>query len=308
METPESFTKWFAETTKAYEVKLESLTQWTANNVLGLEGDLVSAMRNGSGDTTMAFVQLLIYTVVALVVAAIWSGILAAIKRHEDQPWLRDGLRSFWRYVLAATMLSYGLAKLGFANTQFDWDGGGPTEGQLSRTYGDSSPMGLLWTFMAASPAYTFFAGLGETVGGVLLVFRRTMTLGALVTFGVMLNVAMLNYCYDVPVKQYSTHLAIMALLVAAPDFRRLANVLFFNRPTEQSTLLSPPWAGLKIVWPYRVVKTIFVIAIVAIPLYSQVAKEVTHYYKVRDEEEEKSGHLLMDRGYRWINEYPFNR
>ena len=32
--------------------------------------------------------------------------------------------------------------------------------------------------------------------------FRRTTTLGALVSIAVLGNVAMLNYCYDVPVKQ----------------------------------------------------------------------------------------------------------
>jgi hypothetical protein len=40
--------------------------------------------------------------------------------------------------------------------------------------------MGILWTFMAASTGYTIFAGLAEAVAGLLLLFRRTSTLGAL--------------------------------------------------------------------------------------------------------------------------------
>jgi hypothetical protein len=93
--------------------------------------------------------------------------------------------------------------------------------------------MGLLWTFMGASPAYTIFAGAGEMIGGLLLIARRTTLLGALVCMGVLGNVVMLNYCYDVPVKLYSSHLFLMAFFLAAPDLRRLVDLLVFNRRVE---------------------------------------------------------------------------
>jgi hypothetical protein len=93
--------------------------------------------------------------------------------------------------------------------------------------------MGLVWTFMGASVAYNVFTGLGELTGGLLLVFRRTTLLGALVCIGVMTNVVMLNFSYDVPVKLYSAHLLLMAVFLAAHDLRRLANVLVLNRPAE---------------------------------------------------------------------------
>jgi hypothetical protein len=93
--------------------------------------------------------------------------------------------------------------------------------------------MGILWTFMGASAAYTMFTGIGELAGGLLLAFRRTTLLGALVCIGIMTNVVMLNFSYDVPVKLYSTHLLLMAVFLAAHDLRRLANVLVLNRPAE---------------------------------------------------------------------------
>ena len=65
--------------------------------------------------------------------------------------------------------------------------------------------MGALWWFMGASIPYIIFAGAAEVLGGLLLVLRRTAALGALVAFAVMVNVMMLNYCYDAPVKLYST-------------------------------------------------------------------------------------------------------
>jgi hypothetical protein len=91
--------------------------------------------------------------------------------------------------------------------------------------------MGLLWTFMGASTAYQVFSGLMELVSGLLLLFRRTATLGALAAMAVLTNVVMLNLCYDVPVKLLSIHLLLMALFLAAPDLRRLFDLLVRRRP-----------------------------------------------------------------------------
>jgi hypothetical protein len=95
--------------------------------------------------------------------------------------------------------------------------------------------MGLLWTFMGMSRAYSLFAGIAEMAGGLLLIVPRFTTLGALVTFGVMSNVLMLNFCYDVPRKIYSTHLVLMALFLLLPDVRRLIDFFIRNRRTEPS-------------------------------------------------------------------------
>src|SRR4030095_7643936 len=76
-----------------------------------------------------------------------------------------------------------------------------PSPGRLIETYGDSSPMGLMWNFMGYSSAYVIFAGVSESLGALLLFFRRTTTLGALVLTAVMTNVVAMNLCFDVCVK-----------------------------------------------------------------------------------------------------------
>ena len=86
---------------------------------------------------------------------------------------------------------------------------------------------------MGHSAGYTIFTGVIEVLGGALLLFRRTTTLGALIVTGAMVQVAALNYAYDVPVKQYSAVLVLMALFIAAPDLRRVADVLVLNRATS---------------------------------------------------------------------------
>jgi hypothetical protein len=55
-----------------------------------------------------------------------------------------------------------------------------------------------------------------------------------------MLNIAALNFCYDVPVKLFSTNLLLMAVYLAAGDARRLANVLVLNRPVAAADLSAP--------------------------------------------------------------------
>ncbi len=112
--------------------------------------------------------------------------------------------------------------------------------------------MGLLWTFMGMSRAYSTFAGIAEMAGGLLLIVPRFTTLGSLVTFGVMSNVLMLNFCYDVPRKIYSVHLVLMSLFLLLPDVRRLLDFFLRNRrtePTPDVPLLKDPqlnrWALL---------------------------------------------------------------
>ncbi len=92
-------------------------------------------------------------------------------------------------------MLSYGLIKV--IPTQVP----APGPERWIEPLGEFSPMGLLWTFLGASSAYEIFCGLVETAGGVLLLFRRTAFLGALTSAAALSNVALLNFCYDVPVK-----------------------------------------------------------------------------------------------------------
>lgn len=259
----DSLVYWYGQIAKNWygQAVVDPAVRWTAANLLGIDKELIAP--GGSGDSTFSHVQLLMTFGLALVGAALWSMVhrlaaagqnpdgkmklepekkgdagLSAGSNHCRRPVLQDLLRSYVRYVLAFTMLSYGLAKLVSEGGQFR----PPGVDQLEKTWGDSSPMNVLWTFMGFSWYYTFFGGLGEVIGGALLVWRRTMVLGALVTFGVMLNVVMLNFCYDVPVKLYSFHLCFAAVFVLLPDAGRLANLLVWNRPVE-AALLRPAWS-----------------------------------------------------------------
>ena len=204
-----------------YESLINGLFTFVGKAVFGV---VIDVQPNGSGDTTWNYVQLFCWVMLALVATVVWS---VLDRRRTQYERLNDWLRVYVRSSLAVAMLSYGAFKV--IKSQFP----APTLDRLLQPYGDSSPMGLLWTFMGASTAYTFFGGFCEVLGGALLAFRRTILLGALVSAGVLVNIVMLNFSYDVPVKLYSAHLLLMALFLAAPDVKRLLNLFVLNRPVE---------------------------------------------------------------------------
>ena len=297
---PESWMSFHGRVRRGFDAFFEPMAQWSASHILGIEG-AVGYVQTGSGDTIYSYVNLFNGFLLAVVVAAAWCLIP---RLGRDHPALRDSYRSFLRYSLAIVLLGYGLAKAGFIATQFA-QGGGPAESQLARTYGESSPMGLLWTFMAASPAYTFYSGLMEVVPAVLLLFRRTMVLGAAIAFAVMLNVFMLNACYEVPVKHFSFHLAAAAMIITLPEMSRLMSFFLLNRDVNKSSFMRPPYAQSGLSRRIHMAcKVAFVSLSFAVPIVHHVATEVSHDH-VRSEE---SKHVLMRKQFSWINETPDNR
>jgi len=182
----------------------------------------------GSGDTMLAYVEVFCILSLSVLATIVWA--LLDRKRAEYTR-LNDWLRTYVRFSLAAAMLTYGGYKV--IKGQFP----GTFPDRLIETYGAASPMGLLWTFMGASTSYNVFSGLAEMISGLLLVARRTALLGALISIGVMSNVVMLNFSYDVPVKLYSLHLLAMAVFLMLPDVQRLLNIFLLNRPVPAAEI-----------------------------------------------------------------------
>jgi len=200
--------------------------------------DFQSTVSTGSGDGIASYVRVLAALSLSVVLSLLWCALDR--RRPNDRAlsrWLAWGVR----YYLAVMMLVYGFSKV--LPVQFGTLG----LSRLVQPYGDSSPMGLLWTFMAYSREYTFCAGLAEVLAGLMLLFLRTTTLGALLAMAVMSQVFLLNLCYDVPVKLFSLHLLLMGIGLAAGDLRRLADFFLRGRTTcaaDRAPLFSSPRAN----------------------------------------------------------------
>ncbi|MGI9012625.1 MAG: thiol-disulfide oxidoreductase DCC family protein [Phycisphaerales bacterium] len=231
-----------------HEKLMYAVVPWVADTFMGIKITIFPA---GSGDTTYNYVELLLYMIFAVVIAGAWTAIW---RGRPLSPRTFDLVTVYVRYYLASIMLVYGLDKVMLL--QFP----APGPSRLMVSYGESSPFGLLWTAMGASPMYQFFGGVIEMVGAILLLWRRTSLLGALITVGVLANVVMLNLSYDVPVKIFSAHLLLLALFVASPHLGRVLGVVLFNLPTAAARLRPFP---VRSTWAQRValgVKVLFIL------------------------------------------------
>lgn len=200
-----------------------AIVPWVGKHLLRLSYD-ITVFQNGSGDTTFNYVQVLCFLMLAAVATVIWS---AHDRRRLNYEKAYQWLRLYVRFSLASAMIGYGAFKV------IPLQMPAPFFTRLIEPYGDSSPMGLLWTFIGASKGFEIFTGCAEMLGGVLLIVPRTILLGALVCFANTTLIFVLNMCYDVPVKLYSFHLLMMSVFLIAQDFKRLANLFLFNRRVE---------------------------------------------------------------------------
>lgn len=176
----------------------------------------------GSGDTTFQWILLPCYLALAGAATIVWS---ILDRRRPNYRRLYAWFRLLLRFSLATAMIVYGLVKV-IPNQMPS-----PRSFTLLQRVGQLTPMRLLWTLMGASPAFQTFTGLAELLAGLLLLVPRTVLLGSLICAADMTMVFMMNMGYDVPVKIMSFHYLLMAVLLVAPDLRRLADLFLFNRP-----------------------------------------------------------------------------
>jgi uncharacterized membrane protein YphA (DoxX/SURF4 family) len=220
---------------KYYGQAIEWLSLQVGKYMLGIQN--LKNKPNGSGDTTYDWVQMLTLLMVGMAIALIWS--LLDRKRPAYRALYR------WLLMIVSLYLMYYMFAYGFAKV-FYLQFREPNLERLFQTYGNSSPMRLMWTFMGASHTYTVFAGASEVLAGLLLIFRKTRTFGGLVTVGVMFNVFMMNMSYDIPVKIFSFQLMAMGLWVAYADYPRLIAVLVTQKDSLPSSGHQPLFTRLR--------------------------------------------------------------
>lgn len=209
---------------------LSPVLVWIGENIFKTSGRL-ELESTGSGDDTMAWLSLFLQFAVAIVGFIIWSVLDRRRPSYNDLfYWFRTILRVFVSFF----MILYGFAKVFLV--QFNE----PSLLDLLQPFGDMSPMGLAWAYMGYSPAFEVFTGLLEVLAGFLLISKRTQTLGALFVVGIMTHVAVMNLCFDIPVKIFSIHLALMGLVLLLSDIKRFQYVFFRKHNIELSTDYRP--------------------------------------------------------------------
>ena len=222
----------FSKPDTVLDAVLHSVVPWFGQNVLGIAGNYTE-LPNGSGDQIYDYVLLILIFLLSIIGTAVWSYL---DRKRANYEVLYQWFRIIIRVTVAIVLMGYGCNKI-FRSQFF-----APSLTRLIEPYGQSSPMDLLWTQMGYSRLYSFFGGMGEMLGAILLLVPQLTTLGALVGGAVMTNVLMLNLAYDVPRKIFCAHLILMCLYLLAPDLRRLFDLFVLNREVR----LTPPVYAFK--------------------------------------------------------------
>jgi hypothetical protein len=206
--------------------------QWLSLHIFHFHGIGTTLGDSDSADTVLSWIAVGVMLAVAAVATLVWT----ALDRHRKAyPTLFGWFRFILRLTLGVAMLSYGLDKV-FLDQMPP-----PSLAVLNEPLGNTSPMMLLWTMIGLNPGYQIICGVAEVVAGLLILYRRTALLGALVTAFVVSNVVLYNFFFDVPVKIYATHLLMMALVVIVPDLRSLFSYFWLHQPAPPTDGWVPP-------------------------------------------------------------------
>jgi hypothetical protein len=244
-----------------YRPPLRALDGWIAISVFRLDPAVLPLGWGGNRDMPLYYIHVLVLLLCAALAAVVWS--LFDRKRSAYQS-LHAWVRLLVRYSLAGSLFQYGFSKVFVAQMAPAW----MYLERLVERFGDMSPAGLLWAFVGYSPAYQIFGGLAEVVAASLLLFRRTATLGALVGIGVLLNVVMLNFSYQVDIKVASLNMLAAAVFLAAPDLGKLTRFFVFNQRVDPPDASDPILEGR---WP-RIAASAFKIVFASLILYTSIS------------------------------------
>jgi uncharacterized membrane protein YphA (DoxX/SURF4 family) len=120
-----------------------------------------------------------------------------------------------------------------------------PTISQLNTNLGEFTPK-LYWLTTGVSPFFEVFAGVFELVATVLILFRRTTTLGALMMIAILLPIWFVNIGYDAGVEVTSLHILTLAILLLVKDIKAFWEILILHKasvvPNFQAPHFTQPW------------------------------------------------------------------
>jgi len=154
-----------------------------------------------------------IVAVVALIGAIVWA---QRDDRRTNYDALYYWLRVALRYRLALGVIAYGFIKI------FPLQAPLPSISNLNTAYGDHTAWKLFSLSLGIVPSYESFLGQVEVLGGLLLLNRKTATIGTLILLPFLGNVFVSNLAYEGGEYVYSGLLITFALVLFAFDAVRL--------------------------------------------------------------------------------------
>jgi hypothetical protein len=165
----------------------------------------------------------IVIAAIALVGMVTWSIVDTKNKEYNG---LYYWLRVIVRYRLAAALLAYGFIKVFPMQMPF------PSVSNLNTNYGDLAGWKIFSMSTGIVPGYQSFLGLVEVFAALLLLNRRTASIGAFIVLPFTGNVVLSNLAYEGGEYTYALLLITFALFLFAFDAFRLIRLTAQELPT----------------------------------------------------------------------------
>ncbi|SDG21081.1 hypothetical protein SAMN04487996_11677 [Dyadobacter soli] len=179
------------------------------------------------GSTMEGYATWIITLLASIGAGLVWTVIVKAIKREpKAYNLLYYWIRVVVRYRAGIGIIGFGYTKL--MPTQMPY----PSFGLLNTNFGDFTLQKIYWLSVGIVPWYQVFAGVVELTAGILLFFRGTTMLGAILLLGALGDIVYVNFAYDGGVHVYSSYFVLLAAFLLIKDIPKLWNLLILERFT----------------------------------------------------------------------------
>ncbi|KLT67584.1 hypothetical protein [Pedobacter sp. BMA] len=171
-----------------------------------------------------SFLNWIILAIFSAAGAFLWS---KQKKENYNYNELYYWLRAIVRYRLAIGIIGYGFLKFFPMQAPF------PSISNLNTAYGDFSEWKIFSMSLGIVPGYESFLGGVEIVAGLLLLFRKTASIGAIIILIFTGNVFISNLGYGGGEYVYASYLISFAVFVLWFDAQRIYRLISLELPTQ---------------------------------------------------------------------------
>lgn len=174
----------------------------------------------------------------ALFVGLLWTGVAKLLKKERTSyNRLYYWLNVIVRYRAGLGIIGFGFTKLFPVQMPY------PSYGILDTDYGDLTAQKIFWLSFGIVPWYQVFAGVLEVTAGTLLLFRRSVAIGAVLLVGALGAIVVVNFAYDGGVHVYSSYFVLLSLFLLVPYFGPYYQVFIREQPARV-VLFFPSFKG----------------------------------------------------------------
>jgi hypothetical protein len=203
-------------------------------------------------DSSLFYINAFNILIASIALAFMWGVVFKKIRSHNQLLyWFTAGVR----YYLALQLFIYGFSKV--FKSQFYL----PEPNILYTKLGEVPKDLLYWSTMGVSRSYSIFLGLSEVVAAILLLFRRTSLAGAFISAFILVNVAAINFAYDISVKLLSCFLLLLSLFLLILHGKRIW-LFFTGKPVPAPKNYTPVFVSAPARRTYFFIKTLLIAVI----------------------------------------------